>query len=498
MITDILPTLVIGALGFYKTRIYLASLGPEISGLIGTFTSVLAYLSLAEGGFGTALDYFFYKPLAEGNKDRIVELFNSSKRILMFVGMIIFSLACVFLLFVPTVGNYNGITDFTACMIFLLITVSVIIPYLTYQPYISLLTADQKRYKVNVQFQGFKVISMLASIGFVMVGMDILLVLLSDILINFILAFYVIRKVKKEYTYLSMHKRYTYEMLKMTKDSFVHRIAVTVTFNSDQIILSTILGAAMVPFYNNYNQIVNFIVQLINKLYGAITHSFGNVFASENREKQLSIFNETISITAYMSVLLSVIFVVSVKSFFPLWLHTGEKYVLGNLTVFLFGWYMFSTIFRKPLVILNDVNGMFGETRNVRILEAAFNIVFSIILIYPMGITGLLIATIGAHFFIGIIANACILYPKVFKRSGFEFIGKAFINFGLFLGLVLLNQFCIQTFNFYPASINMFEWFARTALLGVMNTMVVSAVFMLDKPFNAFVRIRVLGVIRRR
>ena len=54
-------------LNFISRRLFLQYIGIELLGINGLFAEVLGVLSLADLGFGTAMTYSFYKPVAEND-----------------------------------------------------------------------------------------------------------------------------------------------------------------------------------------------------------------------------------------------------------------------------------------------------------------------------------------------------------------------------------------------------------------------------------------------
>ena len=74
---------------FIIRTITLNVLGIQYLGLNSLFVSVLNVLNLAELGFGTALVYGMYKPLAEDNIDKVNALLNLYKKIYKIIGFIV-------------------------------------------------------------------------------------------------------------------------------------------------------------------------------------------------------------------------------------------------------------------------------------------------------------------------------------------------------------------------------------------------------------------------
>ncbi|MBP3581464.1 MAG: polysaccharide biosynthesis protein, partial [Clostridia bacterium] len=64
-------------------------LGIQHVGLNSLFSSILNILSLAELGFGTAMVYSMYKPIAEDDTDTINALLNLYKKIYRIIGLVV-------------------------------------------------------------------------------------------------------------------------------------------------------------------------------------------------------------------------------------------------------------------------------------------------------------------------------------------------------------------------------------------------------------------------
>ena len=80
------------ALSFVTRTCLVRILGIEAVALNGLFTQVIAAISLAEMGAGTAIVYNLYKPLAEGDHEKVsqlMNLFRTAYRIIAAVTMII-------------------------------------------------------------------------------------------------------------------------------------------------------------------------------------------------------------------------------------------------------------------------------------------------------------------------------------------------------------------------------------------------------------------------
>ena len=77
-------------LPFLNRSLFLWLMGPQYLGLNGLFGSILGMLSLAELGFGAAVVYSMYKPIAEDNKPLVCAYLRFYRTVYRCVGAVIF------------------------------------------------------------------------------------------------------------------------------------------------------------------------------------------------------------------------------------------------------------------------------------------------------------------------------------------------------------------------------------------------------------------------
>lgn len=84
-----LVSLIVSFAGRY---LFIAFLGKEYLGLNGLFVNLLSLLSLAEMGVGLSVTYSLYKPLADGNHEKIINILTFYRRIYYRIGLAVFML----------------------------------------------------------------------------------------------------------------------------------------------------------------------------------------------------------------------------------------------------------------------------------------------------------------------------------------------------------------------------------------------------------------------
>ena len=68
-------------LKFVSRTVFIHILGVEYLGINGLFSEILQVLSLADLGFGTAMVFSMYKPLAEKDETKVAQLIQLYKKI---------------------------------------------------------------------------------------------------------------------------------------------------------------------------------------------------------------------------------------------------------------------------------------------------------------------------------------------------------------------------------------------------------------------------------
>ena len=146
-VVSVIMSIVSLIIGFFSQKVFIYVLGTEYLGLNGLFTNILSILSVAELGFGTAIIYNLYNPVAKKDYKQINILMNYYKKIYRIVACVIFALGIIMIPFIPTIVGNTTISHLN--ILFLLSLLEIVFSYLlTYKR--SILYATQKNYIVNI------------------------------------------------------------------------------------------------------------------------------------------------------------------------------------------------------------------------------------------------------------------------------------------------------------------------------------------------------------
>ena len=115
--------ILIGAL--LVRRFLIKYIGNEVNGLNSLYTSILGFLAVAELGVGSAITFCMYKPIVEGDTDKVSALYHLFTKLYLIIGAIILAVGCIVIPLLPYLAaDYQSI-DQNLYLTFFLFLLSV-------------------------------------------------------------------------------------------------------------------------------------------------------------------------------------------------------------------------------------------------------------------------------------------------------------------------------------------------------------------------------------
>lgn len=294
-------------LSFFSRKIFLDTLGADFVGLTGTLQNLLGFLNLAELGIYTAIGYVLYKPLFEHDEIKISEIVSVLGYLYKWVGFIILGagivLACFLPLIFPNTEFEMGIIFFAY---FSFLASSLIGYFANYKQ--TLLGADQKNYVVTAYFQTANIIKVLIQMASAYYTGSYYLWVAIELTFGIIYSFILNWKINQIYPWLrsevrlgkQLFKKYP-EVMKYTKQLFVHKIGGLVQYQAAPILIYSFVSLKMVAYYGNYSIVIDKVQTLINSLFTGIEAGIGNLIAEGNQIKIEKVFWEINSVRYYIA-----------------------------------------------------------------------------------------------------------------------------------------------------------------------------------------------------
>lgn len=384
--------------GFVLPRFFLAYYGSEVNGLVSSITQFLGFISLAECGVGAVVQSALYKPLADGDMQEVSRIVISSDRFFKRVAYILLIYTAVLMLVYPllTLDSFDYL--FTLSLIFV-ISISTFAQYYLGMTYRLMLNADQLGFIQYTIHSVSLVLNTVSCILLMKAGASIRLVKLttSIIFVAQPIAFAFIARKR----YNIDHKiSLIGEPIKQKWNGLAQHVAGVVLVNTDTVILTLFSTLKNVSIYSVYNLVVNGVKQIVVSMTNGIRAMFGNMLA-KNEIKEL---NQTFdSIEWVLHTLTTFVFSVTLVLIIPFVRVYTAEITDAEYIVPIFA-YMITLAqavycYRLPYYILVNAAGHYKQTQTSAIIEAAINIIVSVILVFRFGLVGVAIGTFVAMMF---------------------------------------------------------------------------------------------------
>ena len=140
----IIEKIVTLVLGFATRTVLIYALGTEYLGLNSLFTSILSVLSISELGFGTAIAFSMYRPIAEDDNETLCALLNVYRKIYRVVGSIILIVGLAIIPFLPRLISGTYPADVNLYVLYFIYLFNTVISYFMYAYKAVLFSAHQR------------------------------------------------------------------------------------------------------------------------------------------------------------------------------------------------------------------------------------------------------------------------------------------------------------------------------------------------------------------
>ena len=409
---------------FVCRTIFTKKLGAEYLGIGGLFSNILTILSFAELGLGSTLVYRLNKPFAEDDYNKINLYLKLYKKVYNIIIIIIFILGIAIIPFLKFLVEAPNVKE-SLILLYLLYLSQTITSYLfVYKK--TLLTANQKDYIVSLFNEVtnviMNVVQCLILIFFGNFVFYLLTAIIFGIINNVACAIYVNRRYKflKNEIKGELNKEEIKELKKDTKGLMMTKIASTAFSGTDNIFISTFIGIKYVGILSNYTLILTTVNGLMNKIFSSITASVGNLVAScDSKDKTEVVLFRMLFLNTAMYSYICIGLVLLISEFVTkYWLNSNFSLTNSVIILSIFELYLRSIHF--PLYTTRNALGLFSQYKIIFVLAAILNIILDFILVKPLGIAGLIIATIICRG-ITYITDIYVVYKYGFKKSCKEY-----------------------------------------------------------------------------
>ena len=204
-IVSMLTYVVTILMGFVCQAIFLEVLNIEYNGIKGLFSNILNMLNIAELGFGSAIIYHLYKPIAEKNINQIKILVKFYRTVYHIIACVILIIGIFLLPIIPMIVGEVSVPENIRVLFFLYLLSTVVSYLLTYKR--SILYADQKNYITKLFNCVFVIIRNLVQILVILITKSFTIYLIAQIILPIIENIVINIYVNSRYEYVFMKKQ---------------------------------------------------------------------------------------------------------------------------------------------------------------------------------------------------------------------------------------------------------------------------------------------------
>lgn len=409
-------------LSFISRTIFINLLGADYLGVNGLYSNILIVLSLAELGIGNVLIYSLYKPIQENDKDSIKALLDYFKKMYRIIALVILVLGISIIPFLSIIIKSDLVYEDLILYYVLFLLNSVSSYFVVYKT--ILINADQKIYIIKIVQTIFTFIKEVGQITILLLTKSyvayLLVLIATTILNNIVLSI----KADKMYPFIKekgvfVKKINIGDLNQIIKSAFLYKIGVVIMNNTDNIIISVLIGTVYVGFYSNYSLLIASVTIFINIVIQAIFSSIGNFNADGNRDKSYRMFNILLLIFHWISAVCSVCFLLVFNDFIQFWLGTGYLLEMKVVWAIVINFYIQNIV--NPVWIYRETMGLYNEIKYVMLVASLINLVLSVILGLIWGLVGIFVATALSRIVTTVWFEPKLLYKQKFDQPVIEY-----------------------------------------------------------------------------
>ena len=433
-------------LGFVTKTIFLDLLGDTYNGMLGFFANIVSVLSLAELGLGAAIVFALYKPIADKDTPRLQSLMAFYKKVYTYIAGIVLVVGLLFLPFLPLL--MEEVTDGSKVYIYYVIyLLNTVTSYLfIYKS--ALLNADQRNRIVRLVNMGYNVLRNAIEIGVLLLTHNFILYLFVQLCCTIANNFTISTIANKLYPWLKqaaekLPKTETKKIFSDVKSVVLYKVGGVLLNNTDNLLITIIVGLVAVGYYSNYMMIVGLITTVLELMFSAIAGSVGNLNASSSKEYSKRIYDVIGFIGFWIYTFCAISMFVLIDDVVLLWI--GETRVLGKTISLALALNLFVIGLLQGTMVFRNTTGLFRKAKFIITITAGLNILLSIGFGYLWGIAGIVFATSIARILTNFWYEPYILHKSIFKTSSKEYFVKT--------AIYILAAFLAGTATYFLASL---------------------------------------------
>ncbi len=420
--------------------------GNEVNGLNALYLSIIGFLAIAELGVGSAITFCMYKPIVEGDSDKVSALYRLFERLYLIIGCVILACGLMFAPFISCFAKDYARIDVNLYSTFVLMLISVVITYL-FGAKTALINAYKNNYISTAVTSGGLLLQYVLQIAVLVATSSFTWYLICRI-VSALLQWAAVEMItRKKYFHIlsnkqSVDKSTRAELVKNIKAMFMHKVGYLLVSTVDSIIISMFVGVVALGEYSNYSTIQASLSGVLTLVFTSLTSVIGHLFVEKNKEtakKYCEAFH-------LLNFLLGVVFFLGYYSIIDnlIAILFSADLIAARSVSFVITLNGFVLFMRQSTLMFRDATGTFYNDRYKPLIEGIVNIVLSVLFVKWIGVTGVIVATIITNLLICHVIEPFVLYKNAFSSSPIKYYFQNYGMIAFFCGSMFLLEHCMR------------------------------------------------------
>jgi O-antigen/teichoic acid export membrane protein len=429
-------------MGFVVRVVFTHTLSESYVGINGLFTDILNVLSLSELGVGTAVTYALYRPIAEKDIEKQKSLMKMYQGFYRIVAAIVLAAGLLVIPFMDVlIKNRPDVGHLT--LIYLMYLANSVVSYLMIYKR-TLIDAHQMLYVGTLYQTIFFLLQDVIQIILLLTTGNFILFLSVYLLCTFGSNLCISAKADRLYPFLKskeirpLPKAEKKGIFRSIRAMLMHKIGTVVVNNTDNLLLSSIVGIVSVGLYSNYYLLIGSVRQVLNQIFTGITASVGNLGVTEDEARVKKIFETSFFVGQWIYGFAAICLYELLNPFVEI--SFGAKYVFPASVVLILCINFFVTGMRKATLVFRDSMGLFWYDRYKSIAEAVINLTASIVLARQFGTAGVFWGTFVSTVTTSLWVEPYVLYHYKLHASVVPYLKKYSVYSAVVAGLWFLTD----------------------------------------------------------
>ncbi len=420
--------------GLITPRLILASFGSTYNGIIASANQFLNMINILTLGITGATRVQLYKTLA--NKDTLgtSRIMKATKQYMRKVGFAVIVYAIALCIIYPLI-SHNDLSWGENAALIAIVSIGTFAQYFFGISNQTLLRAAQETYVINFINVIKIVLNTICVYILIKLNCTIFAVKLGSSLVFFFAPLLLEIIVRRKYN-LTDKCEPDNAGIKGRKAVAFHSIANLAHDNTDITLLTFFADAKIISVYTVYYLVIGEVKRLLQIFTSGMEAAFGDMWAKKEytalnrnfRTYEYLIYCFTIVVFSCIATLILPFVAIYTRGI------TDVNYIRVELAI-LISLAEGAYCIRQPYLLLVYATGMYEETKKGAAVEAILNLTISLVLVYFIGIPGVVIGTLVANLFR---TTQYILFSSktILKRSAWEVAKRMLWTAGCFAVIV--------------------------------------------------------------